>query len=212
MMTHTGTHKSVLALLITGALSTAATAVHAGELPVYLGFGIGQSVVDASARDTDALWLSQGLTTQTSISDWDTAWKLFAGYGLTANFAVEATYMNYGTVSADSTVTAPAPGLATIDTDIDAWIVDAVGIVPVSDRVELFGKLGMAMWSSDSSGSSVVGATATSYSSDDSGSDLHFGFGIGYGVASNIGISAEWERVNADDNLDAWTISTQIGF
>lgn len=144
--------------------------------------------------------------------DSDTAWKIFGGYRLNDNFGVEATYMDYGTITADSVVTAPAAATINLDADTTAWIVDAVGMLPLNDQFGLFGKLGVASWQIDSSASVVVGGTAASISGDDDGNDFHFGVGANYALMGNIGLRAEWERINGDDDLDAWTVGAQMSF
>lgn len=205
------TRKSVQGLLMAGAVF-ASGAVCAENSGWYAGLGVGQSTMDLSAGDVDALAAAEGLTTTTSVDDSDTAWKIFGGYRLMRNFGIEASYVDYGTITTDSTVTAPVAGTFDIDLDVTAWVIDAVGIVPVADGFELFGKAGIAMWDSEADFSAVAGGSAFSGNVDDDGSDFHFGIGASYTLMDNVAVRAEWERINEDDDLDVWTIGAQMSF
>lgn len=178
----------------------------------YAGLGLGQSSVDIDGGELDALLAADGITSTTSVDDSDTAWKIFGGYRMNANFGLEAAYMDYGTISADSIVTAPSAGTVGIDLDTTAWLLDAVGYLPLGSGFEVFGKLGVALWDIEGSVSAAGGGSSFSGSADDDGSDFHFGVGASYALTDNIGVRAEWERVNADDDLDAWTVGAQMSF
>ncbi|HEY9199377.1 MAG TPA: outer membrane beta-barrel protein [Gammaproteobacteria bacterium] len=205
------TRKTILAVLVAGAV-LGSGGVSAENSGWYVGAGVGQSSVDISGSEVDALTAAEGLTSTTSVDDTDTAWKLFGGYRLTENFGIETAYMDYGSITSDTTVTAPVAGTINIDLETTAWIIDAVGILPLNEQFELFGKLGVAMWDIEADVSAVAGGTAFGGSVEDDGSDFHFGVGAGYALTDTIGIRAEWERVNGDDDLDAWTVGAQFGF
>lgn len=186
--------------------------VNAADSGWYVGLGAGQSSVDVDGGEIDSLLAADGITATTSVDDTDTAWKIFGGYRMNANFGIEAAYMDYGTISADSTVTAPSAGAVNVDLDTAAWLLDAVGYLPLGSGFELFGKLGVALWDSKGDFSGTGGGSSFSGNADDDGSDFHFGVGAGYALTDSIGVRAEWERINGDDDLDAWTISAQMGF
>lgn len=188
-------------------------AAHAETHGWYGRLAAGRSTMDIEGSDIDALAAAEGLTTTSSVDDSDTAWKLFGGYRLTTNLGLEAGYAGYGTISTRSTVTAPAAGSFDIDLDVTAWNIDAVGIVPIGGGFELFGKLGVSMWETDASVSGVAAGTAFSGTAGDDGNDVHFGLGASYRLTEAIGIRAEWERIDNDDqDLDAWTFGAQFNF
>lgn len=188
------------------------TSANAADSGWYVGLGAGQSSVDVDGGEIDGLLAADSITATTSVDDTDTAWKIFGGYRMNANFGLEAAYMDYGTISADSTVTALSAGVVNVDLDTTAWLLDAVGYLPLGNGFELFGKLGVALWDIEGNFSGSGGESGFSGSADDDGSDFHFGVGAGYALTDNIGIRAEWERITGDADLDAWTISAQIGF
>lgn len=200
--------KTLLSVVMMGALLGQGVA----QAEPYMGLGLGQSMIDFEGSDVDALAAADGLTTSTSVDDGDLAWKLFGGYKLNDNFAVEAAYVDYGTITSDSTVVAPVAGNINIDLDTTAWVFDAVGILPIVDGFDVFGKVGVAAWEYDSSVSAVAGGTAFTGSAEDDGSDFHYGVGAYLMAVDNIGMRLEWERVSADDNLDVWSLGVQYNF
>ncbi len=194
----------------------------AAQAEPYMGLGLGQSTVDVSGSDIDTLAAADGLTTSFSVDASDTAWKIFGGYKLNENFAVEAAYVGYGTISASSSVSAPlttpVPGRPlpvdsiSIDYDASAWIIDAVGILPLVDGFDLFAKAGVAAWEIDKSASALGTGLAFGGSPDADGADFHFGLGASLATGDYIAIRAEWERISADENLDAWTLGMEFRF
>lgn len=206
--------KSPLCLLAACAAlssSAAASAENAGVW--YAGLGAGHSSIDIGGSEIDAAY--SGGTIATSVDDNDTAWKIFGGRRMMENLSVEVAYMDYGTLDADSSLN-PAFGLGAgaIYTGLDttAWMIDAVGILPVRENLELFGRLGVAFWNTDTNISTPAGITVLDDPFNKDGNDIHFGVGARYALNGNLGIRAEWERINADDALDAWTVGAQYNF
>lgn len=200
--------RSILGVVMTGALLGQGVA----QAEPYMGLGLGQSMVDFEGSDFDALYAVDGFTTSTSVDDGDTAWKIFGGYRLNENFAVEAAYVDYGTITADSIVTVPLAGSINVDLDATAWAIDAVGIMPLVDGFDLFGKLGVAAWDIDSSITVALPPFVISGSPDDDGTDFHFGVGASLIAVDNIAMRLEWERISGDDSLDVWSLGVQYSF
>lgn len=100
----------------------------------------------------------------------DSGWKAFAGYRFSRHLAAEMSYINFGEYKARVTLgAASADGKA----DATAWGLAAVGIFPLSDRFDLFGKLGFVRGETDAN--VTIGATSVSFG--DKGTELHYGFG-----------------------------------
>ncbi|MDV3237466.1 MAG: outer membrane beta-barrel protein [Gammaproteobacteria bacterium] len=205
------THHIALSLLAATAM-LGQGAAQAADTGGYVGGGVGQSSFDINGSELDALLADDGITATTSVDDSDTAWKLFGGYRMHPNFGVEVAYVDYGTPTTQSTVTAPSVGTVNIDMDVTAWTFDAVAFLPLGGGFELFGKAGAALWDIDAGVSGTGGGGAFGGSADDDGSDFHFGVGASYAFTDNFRIRAEWERINADDDLDVWTVSAVLGF
>jgi OOP family OmpA-OmpF porin len=130
----------------------------------------------------------------------DTAWKLFGGYRIHRNFAAELFYANLGEIRV-STGPVSATGKTT------SFGIAALGIFPVGEQFELFGKLGIA--SSDQK-VSATGPGAT-ISDSGSGTDILFGVGASYNFSRSFALRAEWERFN-DSEINVMSIGVQYKF
>src|SRR5450830_1598108 len=130
-----------------GTLGLAALAVIASPFAVaddtgwYGGVNIGQSRAKIDdAKITSAL-LGQGFA-GASITDNDrhSGFKLFGGYKLNKNFAVEGGYFDLGTFGFTAT-TVPA-GTLSGNIKLRGLNLDAVGILPITEKFSVFGRVG----------------------------------------------------------------------
>lgn len=150
----------------------------------YAGAGIGQATIDAcdGANHCD---------------DEDTSWKIFGGWQLNPNFAIEAGWVDFGEVSG-------SVGGSAVSAEFDGWTLAAKGVLPLNDQFSVFGKLGMVSWD-------VEGGGAAS-GIDDDGTDLLYGIGAQYMVTDRVGIVGEWEWYDIDDDVDLLSIGVLIKF
>lgn len=164
----------------------------------YGGINIGQSEAqDTSASEINSTLTGSGLTVSgTSVDDTDTGWKLFAGYQFNKYLALEGGYVNLGRFDATTTVTA-INGTPITPTSISANIkvkdglyIDAVGTLPISDSVSVFGKLGAYSLKTELSASGG-GASASDSTRN---SDLTYGVGVSYAINKDLQLRGEWER------------------
>ncbi len=146
----------------------------------YVGVGLGQSSADVEAVD-----FGPGVTA--SIDDTDTAFKIFAGYAINPNFALEAGYTDLGEVGVDYT-----DGINWVKEryEVNAFYVSAIGSVPVG-QANLFAKFGFARWDLDGSASASTGASA---SASWSGTDPLLGIGVSFNATDVLMLRAEFER------------------
>jgi len=153
----------------------------------YVGGSIGQSEADGTCP--------AGFTCDFK----DTDWKIFGGYRIIRNLAVEGFYADHGEISLRS-------GSVTSKAQSSTLGVAAVGILPLG-QFELFGKLGI--------GGTSIDATATaggpSASVSDSGSDVVFGVGATFNFTRNLGVRAELERYN-DSEINVMSVGVQYRF
>ncbi|MBU1665601.1 MAG: outer membrane beta-barrel protein [Gammaproteobacteria bacterium] len=189
----------------------------------YAGVGVGGSKAKdvGSAAEVDASLLADyGITATSTAEDTDTAWKLFAGYRINKNFAVEGSYADLGKATFDSTVTAPAAGTVNISWKSKAWSLAAVGILPVTDQFEVFGKIGGHFWDVDMSVTATGGGGTAAGSASDDGTSWLYGVGASYSFSKNIAVRAEWERYQdvGDENttgksdVDMLSVGVQYKF
>ena len=120
-----------------------------------------------------------------SALDDDSGQKFYGGYQFTDRYALEGGYTDLGSFDVNA-----VPGA---DVDVDGLQFAGVATYSLPNNFALFGKAGVYNWDQDGNGTALV--------PDDDGTDIMFGFGLNYN-AGNWGIRGEWERFDADDDVD----------
>ena len=117
------------------------------------------------------------------------------GYKFNKYLAIESQYTGIGKVTDKQNGSAKG----------DAISLSGLGILPVTDNFDLYGKLGVAVTKTSVSGiASMSDATRTA---------VTYGVGAQYNVNQNIGVRLGWDRYNAgiggtgNKNVDADVIS-----
>jgi len=178
----------VLAAMLSGAMALPATAMaQAGGADTgwYAGFSLGQSSADVDC------------TGATSCDDSDSSWKIFGGYQLNRNVAIELGYGDLGKVSVGTPAFVflgiPIPAA---NTTIESTVFELVGVgsLPVAERFSLFGKIGLYRSDTDIK---IAFANGASSSDSDDNIDLTFGVGARYDFTRNLGVRAEWQRYSS---------------
>jgi OmpA-OmpF porin, OOP family len=191
-----------LTRLVACAVLAAPSAVLAQDARFYIGGSLGQA--EAEGVCDDVRTLVTGIGTVSSCDEKDSAWKFFGGYQFNRNFALEASYFDYGSVSA-SGQTFGIP--FSVSGDATAFGIAAMGILPLGDRVSLFGKLGLLNTEIDVTAAGIGGAVSES----DSETGLHIGVGVMFDLGRNFSVRAEWER-NDEAEIDMISIGAQFRF
>jgi OmpA-OmpF porin, OOP family len=138
----------------------------------YVGGAIGQS------KDQD--YCDGAAAFGVSCDDSDGAFKLFGGYRMNRNFAIEGGFAFLGTV------TASVPGLVE-EFETTAFDVTAMGILPIGAQFSVHGKIGLYMASTE--------GKATGFASEtERNGGLTFGAGAGLDFSRNFGVRVEWQR------------------
>lgn len=101
-----------------------------------------------------------------------TGGKIYAGYGLTPNIAVEAGFADLGKASS-----------AAGSLREDGVFLDLVASVPVGQSFSVFGRLGAFNGHSDVTGGS-----------NEHGTEAKYGLGLQYDFNQKVGLRGEWER------------------
>jgi OOP family OmpA-OmpF porin len=118
-------------------------------------------------------------------SDKDTAFRILGGYQINRNFAAEIAYHNL------------------YDKDGvkgKAWEFAGVGLFPLANRFSLLGKLGLARAESEAPGVDVKKT------------ELLFGIGVQYDVNRNVGVRAQWNRINTYNEVDILSLGVIYRF
>jgi OOP family OmpA-OmpF porin len=147
-----------LAKALVGAAALAALSVHAEGL--YVGGSLGTTRYKGDDIG--------GLSTDRS----STGGKVYGGYEITPNVAVELGYADVGKASS-----------AAADVKGHGVFVDAVGKVPLMDNLSALGRIG-----------AFNGHAKSNNGPSDSGTDVKVGLGLQYDLNKQASIRGEWER------------------
>ena len=142
----------------------------------------------AMAQQMDSGWYVGGAFGQADLGpDEDTAWKISGGYQLNRTFSAEIGYTNLGEID--------VPGGSA---EATAWELIALGKFPVANQFSVYGLVGFA----NVEGEATVGGITVS---DDS-TELTYGIGAQFDVSRNLGIRAQWQRYDTDDEIDVMSL------
>ena len=159
---------------------------------------VGQSRFDSShhaakqALDSNADQTVDGVRGEPSRFDnLDTGAKAQLGYAINQNFAVEGGYVDLGKQHYDVNYTTGA-GHGSVGAT--GWNLDAVGTLPITQELSVFGKVGAidADVKSHIRGSDLGGTMVDSHESHQW--SPNFGVGASYAVADNVSTRLEVER------------------
>ncbi|HSG75465.1 MAG TPA: outer membrane beta-barrel protein [Burkholderiales bacterium] len=146
------------------------------------------------------------LITSGPVDGKDSGNKFFGGYQFSRNLGLELAYADLGKATYSGTFLGiPVTGGTAKTTGLNF---SAVGTMPLNEKFELFGKIGLFAW--ESKASDVTGGLPFSGKAD--GSDLSFGFGATYNLTRNFGLRAEWEQFKAVDNISLLSIGAAYKF
>jgi OOP family OmpA-OmpF porin len=122
------------------------------------------------------------------------AWKAFAGFRFWKYFGVEAQYADWGN---------PEAGTAQVDANNLGFF--AIGIWPIHEHFEAFGKFGYHQWNVEfDDGAGEV------FEEDEW--DIAWGAGIGIPFADHFAIRMEYERYEVEDTDSVAMLSAGIDF
>lgn len=167
----------------------------------YAGGNVGQSRAKIDdARITSNL-LGAGFTTASITDDnRDTGYKIFGGYQFNRNIALEGGYFDLGKFGFTSTTAAPSAGTLSGNIKLRGLNLDAVGMLPITDKFSAFGRVGVnyAQARDDFSSTGAVPALANARPSKND-TNYKYGLGIQYAFNESLSMRAEAERYRIDD-------------
>ena len=156
-------------------------AAQAQDRGFYLGGALGQSKFKE--------WCDTGGSTTATLpacDDTDTTWKILGGYRFNRYIAAEATYIDWGEVSATARITATGRTIDVAASQVSYGLA-AVGTLPLGQRFELFGKAGFVNTEQDTTSATTVTRDET---------ELHYGVGVKYAFTRNWALRGEWESTD----------------
>lgn len=196
------TSRNVAALGCLAAAALAAPAGFAQNAGWYVGGNIGGTAATIDdGRITSGL-AGQGLaTTGISDRDTDTGFRLFGGYQLNRNFAIEAGWFDLGKMG--FTANTSPPGTLNGDARFDGVNLDLVGFLPLTQQLDLLGRIGIAYVHTrgtfSSSGAVLMPYSGTGTSANHT--DVKFGGGLAWHLTPAWELRAEAERFRVDDSV-----------
>ncbi len=165
---------------VAAALLAAAPALCQAQAAPERGLYIGGSVGQMEAEGTCPAGTSCDLK--------DTGWKLFGGYRFTRHLAAEGTYARWGEINLST-------GGVSVTGELESIGVAALGILPLGQSFELFGKIGFL--STDQKFRAT--GPGINVSGFEDGNEGHYGVGAVFKATSNLGVRLEWEQLSKSD-------------
>lgn len=192
--------RTVGALGIAGFAAVNASSALAAEAGWYGGASLGQSRAKIHNERIAAGLGASGLTMDSiSADNRDLGFKLFAGHKFNPNFALEGGYFNLGEFGFTATTT-PA-GTYTGAIKFQGLNLDALGILPLTDRFSVFGRVGLTYTEGKNNYSSTGAVTVSDPNPKKRDANYKLGLGVQYDLTESLGVRGEWERYRVNDAI-----------
>lgn len=164
----------------------------------YGGISIGRSEASISEERIRAELTAAGRT-MTSIDEdhQDIGWKLFGGMKFNKHFALEGGYFNLGKFG--FTATTSPTGTYTGSAKVQGVNLDAVGILPITEKISAFGRAGLIYAEVKDTFSGTGGVVVSNSNPKKSDGNFKYGFGVQYDFTPRLGLRGEWERYRVND-------------
>ena len=188
---------SLLALALLGAVSS--STVFAQDMTGwYIGGNIGATQSDFNNDSISNTLAGRGFRVNAMTEDDSSSgYKLFGGYQLNRNFAVEGGYYDLGRFSYNST-TVPFGSFGG-NTRIKGLNLDLVGTLPLTDRFSVIGRVGAAYARSRSSVSTTGFVPFNLFETSKNDTYAKVGLGLQYALTEALAVRAELERYRVHD-------------
>lgn len=182
------------ARVLSGAILLVASAGVLAQAGPYLGGALGQSKFKE--------WCDTGgiPNALASCKDTDTSWKVLGGYRINRYLSAEATYIDWGEVTA----TVIAGQRAEVAAAQKSYGLAAVATLPLGERFEVFGKLGLLQHDVETR---RVSPNPNTVERDET--EVHYGLGMKYAFTKNWAVRGEWENT---DNLKIDMLSIGVEY
>jgi OOP family OmpA-OmpF porin len=169
------------------------------------GFYLGAAVGNASYREACADFnrLAGQADAFGCTSSEDTAQKVFGGWRFHRYLAAEAFYIDFGEAKSPGTIGGAA---VTATSKVKAAGLAALGILPLGERVSVYGRLGLAEVKARTQ---IEGGAAAVEDGDEI--EMVVGIGALFGLTREWGLRLEYERLN-DTKIDLISIGVQYLF
>jgi OOP family OmpA-OmpF porin len=164
----------------------------------YGGANVGRSAATIDDARINGSLLGSGFVSSTIVDDdRSTGYKIFGGYQLNRNFAVEAGYFDLGNFGYTA-ITVPT---GTLDGRIKlkGLNLDLVGTVPLSEKFSVFGRAGLNYAQARDSFRGTGAVQVANPNPRKNGTDYKLGLGLQYALSESLAVRAEAERYRVND-------------
>lgn len=186
--------------LVAVAVLASTSAFAEDPLGWYFGGNVGRTRANFEGPATIAPLIGPGfVVNSTSKDEHDTGYKLFGGYQVNRNLAIEGGFFSLGENS--YTFNTTPSGSFTGNSKVRGLNLDLVGILPVTDRFSVFGRVGAAYAQNRTSFTNTGAVPANMSSPRASGTNLKIGAGMQYAFTDRLSVRAELERYRIDDPI-----------
>jgi OOP family OmpA-OmpF porin len=170
----------------------------AQEAGWYAGANVGQSRAKIDdARITGGLQASGLATTSINDDDRSTGYKLYGGYQINRNFALEGGYFDLGKFGFTAN-TAPA-GTLSGNTRMRGLNLDLVGILPITEKFSAFARAGMTYAEAKDSFSGTGAVNVLNPNPSKREANYKLGLGVQYELTQALAMRGEVERYRIND-------------
>ena len=165
---------------------------------MYMGIGAGESKAKFNHDSAAQNALGTGVTPgPLSVDERGNAYKIYLGFPMSPNWAVEAGYFNLGRFGFDGSTT--PPGTVSGSAKIQGLNLDLVGTLPITDRWSLLGRVGAAYAETKSSISGTGAGEVAASASSKRDTHYKYGFGTQYAFTPALTLRLEGERYRVND-------------
>jgi len=217
--------KNVVKLLAASMVAVTATSAMAETGKWYMGMGAGLSRYHDWASKADARDLMYAFGSSVGVNSFNGSqhgdaddgafsYKVFGGYTITENVAVEFAYIDMGIVEANSyaagtfydAVNNSVSGdlYANAKAEVNAFTLDANLNYPITSGIMLTARAGA--YSADTKLRILAGGTISSeeynYSKTEKNTGFHYGAGVNFEMSKAVGVRAEWECLHGIEAND----------
>jgi OOP family OmpA-OmpF porin len=201
--------RTVTRLALGLALATASAAAMAdAQTGWYFGLSGGQAQVDIDQDEFDALvedtFASVGfplISGSSSLEDSDTSFAAYGGYRFSQYFAVEGSFIDFGTAEyrASGNVNPPGPTVSipasySADFEVFGFTAGAVGTLPLGQIFDLHGRLGVMFADTEISENATVATASADETYSANTQEIFYGIGAGLRLGERWALSLDWHQ------------------
>jgi len=151
-------------------------------------------------KKSDLGWYISGSIGRNDDLDDELAWKISGGYKFHPNIAAEFGYASLGERN---------PGLG-VHAEANAWELIGVFSYPLQNQFSIYGLLGLARI--ETKVSSPVPFFGFSGTATDTSTELTIGFGGQYDFSPQVGVRAQWQRYDTNNDIDVISLGIVYRF